>query len=90
DSFKGFRIVGTLPAYVGLYGAQLAQGRLWDTPMEVVVGAEVARAAGLQPGDRFAGSHGLADGGGAHGEHQFEVVGVLAPSGSVLDRLVLT
>lgn len=90
DSFKGFRIVGTTPAYLGLYGAQLAQGALWKAPMQVVVGDEVARAAGLKIGDRFAGSHGLADGGGAHGEHQFEVVGVLAPSGSVLDRLVLT
>jgi putative ABC transport system permease protein len=58
--------------------------------MQAVLGAEVARATGLQPGDRFAGSHGLAEGGGAHGEQPFEVVGVLAESGSVLDRLVLT
>jgi putative ABC transport system permease protein len=90
DAFRGFRIVGTTGAYMDLYGARLAQGRLWSQPMQVVLGAEVARAAGLGIGDRFAGSHGLAEGGGAHGEHLFEVVGVLAPAGGVLDRLVLT
>jgi putative ABC transport system permease protein len=90
DSFRGFRIVGTTPEYIALYGAQLAQGAPWTGVMQVVLGAEVARSTGLKLGDRFAGSHGLADGGGAHGEHQFEVVGVLAESGSVLDRLVLT
>ena len=90
DSFRGFRIAGTTPDYVDLYGAKLREGALWTRPMQAVLGAEVARAAGLKLGDRFAGSHGLAEGGGAHGEQPFEVVGVLAESGSVLDRLVLT
>lgn len=90
DSFRGYRIAGTTPDYIDLYGARLGQGALWTQPMQAVLGAEVARTSGLKPGDRFAGSHGLAEGGGAHGEHQFQVVGVLAESGSVLDRLVLT
>lgn len=90
DSYRGFRIAGTTPDYPGLYGAQLARGALWTRPMQAVLGAEVARATGLGVGSHFAGSHGLAEGGGAHGEQQFEVVGVLAASGSVLDRLVLT
>ncbi len=89
DSFRGYRIAGTTPDYLALYGAGLAQGTIWNQPMQAVLGAEVARTSGLKPGDHFAGSHGLAEGGGAHGEHQFEVVGVLAPSGTVLDRLVL-
>jgi putative ABC transport system permease protein len=41
-------------------------------------------------GQTFVGSHGLAAGGHAHGENFYTVVGVLAPSGSVLDRLILT
>ena len=90
DSFRGYRIAGTTPDYLDLYGAKLGQGALWAKPMQAVLGAEVARTSGLKVGDRFAGSHGLAEGGGAHGDHQFEVVGVLAESGSVLDRLVLT
>ncbi len=90
DSFRGYRIAGTTPDYLDLYGAKLGQGALWAKPMQAVLGAEVARTSGLKVGDRFAGSHGLAEGGGAHGDHQFEVVGILAESGSVLDRLVLT
>ena len=90
DSFHGYRIAGTTPDYIDLYGGRLGQGALWTKPMQAVLGAEVARASGLKPGDHFAGSHGLAEGGGAHGDHLFEVVGVLAESGSVLDRLVLT
>lgn len=90
DSFHGYRIAGTSPDYLDLYGGKLGQGALWTKPMQAVLGAEVARTSGLKLGDHFAGSHGLAEGGGAHGDHQFEVVGVLAESGSVLDRLVLT
>jgi putative ABC transport system permease protein len=90
DAFRGYRIAGTTSDYLDLYGGRLAQGALWTRPMQAVLGAEVARVSGLKVGDRFAGSHGLAEGGGAHGDHPFQVVGVLAESGSVLDRLVLT
>ncbi len=90
DTFHGHRIVGTTPDYLALYGARLGQGALWAQPMQAVLGAEVARTSRLKLGDHFAGSHGLAEGGGEHGDHRFEVVGVLAESGSVLDRLVLT
>lgn len=90
DALRGYRIVGTTPDYLDLYGAKLGQGAAWTKPMQAVLGAEVARTIGLKVGDRFAGSHGLGEGGGAHGDHLFEVVGVLAESGSVLDRLVLT
>ena len=41
-------------------------------------------------GDTFVGSHGLAAGGPQHGEHPYTVVGVLEPTASVLDRVVLT
>jgi putative ABC transport system permease protein len=90
DSFRGFRIVGTTPAYVSHYGATLAQGTLWSTPMQAVLGAQVATRSGLQPGERFAGSHGLGGGGDTHGATPYTVSGVLAPCGCVLDRLVLT
>ncbi len=90
DTFQGHRIVGTTPDYLDLYGGSLAQGRVWSGPMQAVLGADVARTSGLRVGDRFAGSHGLGEGGSAHADHQFEVVGVLAESGGVLDRLVLT
>lgn len=90
DSLQGFRIVGTSPAYVAHYEATYAQGRPWAAPMEVVLGATVARRLGLGLGARFVGSHGLGGSGHAHGDHAFTVVGILQPSASVLDRLVLT
>jgi putative ABC transport system permease protein len=90
DSFKGWRIVGAEKGYLNLYQAQLAAGRVWSQSMEVVLGAEVARKTGLRLGDRFAGSHGLGEGGHEHASHPYTVVGILADSASVLDRLVLT
>ncbi len=90
DSYRGFRIVGTEATFVAHYGAALAQGRNWTAPMEAVLGGEVARASGLGVGAAFTGSHGLAEGGGGHDESPYRVVGVLAPTGRAIDRLVLT
>ena len=92
DSFAGYRIVGTEPAYLGLYDAAIAEGRLFEEHGEAVLGAEVAARLGAGLGQKFVGSHGLSDGAGAgeHGSHPFTTVGVLAPTGTVVDRLVLT
>lgn len=90
DSYQGFRIVGTNHDYVALYDGRLATGRLWQKPLEVVLGAEVAARSGHAIGAKFAGAHGLGDGGDAHEGADYVVTGVLAPSGTVLDRLVLT
>lgn len=91
DSFRGFRIVGAPHEYVALYEAKLASGALWKQSMQVVLGHEAARATGMKVGSKFVGAHGIgADPGQGHDEHPFEVVGVLVPTGSVLDRLILT
>ena len=90
DNYQGFRIVGTSHAYPAHYQATLAQGHLWNAPMQVVLGATAARQLGLAPGSSFVGSHGLGAGGHAHGENPYVVTGILAPGGSVLDRLILT
>jgi putative ABC transport system permease protein len=90
DNFRSYRIVGTSQAYLAHYQATLAQGRTWGQPMEVVVGATAARKLGIALGNTFAGSHGLGSGGHLHGDTAYTVVGILAPGGSVLDRLILT
>jgi putative ABC transport system permease protein len=92
DNYKGFRVVGTTPAYVEHYEARLAHGRLWKAPLEVVLGAEVAATTGLSVGAHFAGAHGMGgtEGEQVHEQHDYTVVGVLATSGSVVDRAVLT
>lgn len=90
DSYRGYRIVGTEPALIAHYRAPLRAGRLWERPLEAVLGSEVARATGLAVGGRFAGSHGLGAAGAEHVESSFAVVGVLAATGTVVDRLILT
>ncbi len=90
DNYQSYRIVGTTHAYVAHYQAPLAQGRLWDAPMQVVLGATVARKLGMAVGQSFAGSHGLGVTGHRHGDHDYQVVGILGATGSVLDRLILT
>jgi putative ABC transport system permease protein len=91
DNFRGYRIVGTSTAYPDHYQARLRTGgRYWKKEMEAVLGAEVAARSGLKLGDTFAGSHGLTSGGEEHAQFPYTVVGILSPTGSVLDRLVLT
>lgn len=91
DSYRGFRIAGTTPDYLAHYAAPLASGRVWEAPMEAVIGAEVAARTGHGIGATFNGVHGLGEGGShAHENHPYKVVGVLARTGSVLDRLIVT
>jgi len=92
DNYKGFRIVGTNHDYVKHYNARLAQGRLWQAPLEAVLGAEVAMRTKFGPGATFIGAHGMGVGEGEHMHeaHAYQVVGVLAPTGTVVDRIVLT
>ena len=90
DSFRGHRIVGTTPSYISHYHVPLAQGALWTKPLQAVVGAQVAARTGLKLGDTFSGSHGLGSRGEVHGQTPYTVVGVLAASGLVLDRLIIT
>lgn len=90
DNYQGYRIVGTNPDYLGLYGVGFAQGEAWKEPFDVVLGAEVAKRTGLKTGDSFEGSHGISEGSHDHDEHGFKVKGVLEPKGNVVDRLVLT
>jgi putative ABC transport system permease protein len=90
DSLRGFRIVGTEPELVAHYGGIMAMGRLWNRPLEAVLGWDVATSTGLKPGQSFAGTHGLAEGGAEHGATPYRVVGILARTGQAVDRLVLT
>ena len=90
DSYQGFRIVGTNSDYVQHYGGRIAQGVDAARSMQAVFGAQAAKRTGATVGTHFFGSHGLADGGDAHEEAAFEIVGILHPTGTVLDRLIIT
>ena len=91
DNHKGFRIIGTNHEYVKHFGAELAAGVLWKGPLEAVLGADTADRTGLTLGATFAGAHGMSgDSEHMHDEHLYRVVGILRPTGTVIDRLVLT
>ncbi len=102
DSPRGFPVLGTTPEYFTrfLYGERqpllLAQGRAFSGTLaglyEAVLGAEVARALGYRLGQRLTLTHGLGGVEGAlaseHADKPFTVVGVLAPTGTPVDRTV--
>ncbi len=90
DTYQGFRIVGTTPAYAEHYKMTMAHGQMWHQPMQAVAGAQAAREGRLAVGSRFASSHGLGGKGHAHGDTPYQVTGVMAACGCVMDRLILT
>ena len=51
---------------------------------------DAARFNHLHIGENFVGSHGVVDGGSAHADRPYTVVGVLNPTGTVIDQLILT
>jgi len=93
DSYRGYRIIGTEPTYINQYEGVIKEGRVWQKPFEVVVGVTVAQSMRLTIGTEFFSSHGyveVPDPNAHHGHQAYKVVGILAPSNSVLDQLVLT
>lgn len=95
DAHRGFRVLGSNDAYFERYRygggrpLELAEGRPYDGVYDAVLGATVARELGYELGEEITLSHGL----GAvsfhdHDERPFTVVGILAPTGTPVDRTV--
>ena len=90
DNYRSYRIVGTTFAYPKHYEATLAEGKMWEAPLETTIGARVAATLGLRVGDTFFSSHGLTASEDVHDEKVFVVVGIFAPSNTIIDQLILT
>lgn len=90
DNYNGYRIVGTTPDYITHYAASLETGRIFKAPMEIVLGSEVAAQFKLNVDDSLVGAHGLVNSADLHADFPYKVVGILKPTGGVIDRLVLT
>ena len=93
DTYFGVPIVGTTPAFLEDRQAPLASGRNFTKPFEAVIGADAAsRFHALTIGNKFAGSHGWTRTGSddVHSDFPYTVVGILAPTGTSLDRAIYT
>ncbi|GAB4015253.1 ABC transporter permease [Spirosoma koreense] len=90
DNYRSFRIVGTNKKYLDHFGATVAEGKLFQQNLETVIGPRVAAITGLKIGDTFASSHGLDEAGEEHADSKYKVVGILSPTNTVTDQLILT
>ena len=90
DNYEGYRIVGTEKSYPEHYDARMAEGNWWQSEGEVVLGASVARLKQVSIGDKFYSSHGLGEAIEEHENFEYTVTGILEPTGTVIDKLILT
>lgn len=94
DSHRGFPVLGVPAAYFEhfRYGdrqaLRFAAGRPYAGVFEAVLGSEVARRLGYRPGSRITLAHGSGEFAPEHADKPFTVVGVLAPTGTPVDRTV--
>jgi putative ABC transport system permease protein len=90
DNYNGFHIVGTTVEYISHYEGKFAEGVPYHARMETVIGSAVEDQYHLRLGDKIVGAHGLVNSDDLHSNFPYTVVGILKPTGTVLDRLVLT
>ena len=96
DSHKGFRVIGTSRDFFKHYkfrktqSVGFASGAAFDDLFDAVIGAEVAHKLGYTVGQKIVVAHGIgslvtAD----HADMPFRVSGILAATGTPIDRSVL-
>jgi putative ABC transport system permease protein len=90
DNFKGYRIVGAEKKFIELYNGKIKKGKNLSKPFEVLVGSKVYSKLKIDIGDDLISSHGLRETGESHDDQSFQVVGLLEPSNSVIDQLIIT
>ena len=95
DSHHGFRVLGTTRDYFEHYryrsdrGLAFTAGAPFGDLFDAVLGADVAEALGYRLGDPIVVAHGLGDTSFAeHDDKPFRVAGILAKTGTPVDRTV--
>lgn len=95
DNHRGYRVLGTNQDYFRHYrygrkqNLALAEGKPFEDLFDVVIGAEIADALDYGLGDLVVITHGLAaEGFQKHDDLPFRISGILAPTGTPVDRTV--
>jgi putative ABC transport system permease protein len=95
DSHHGFPVLGTTSSYFEhfRYGDAQAlvflQGKPFNDTFDAVLGSEVAMKLGYKKGDQITLSHGMGNTHlPEHGNKPFTIVGILARTGTPVDRTV--
>ena len=95
DSHKGFRVMGTNHSYFEnyRYGSKqpltFQQGKEFNELFDVVIGADVANKLDYKIGDQIILAHGISDVAfSRHDNLPFKIVGILAPTGTPVDKTV--
>ncbi|SHO54843.1 ABC transporter permease [Vibrio quintilis] len=95
DSHKGFRVMGTNQDYFRFYKygrkqpLTFTEGKPFHGLFDAVIGSDVAQKLGYKIGSKMIIAHGISDVGFARHDHlPFTVVGILAPTGTPVDRTV--
>ncbi|WP_135382120.1 ABC transporter permease [Vibrio tasmaniensis] len=95
DSHKGFRVMGTNHSYFEKYryGSKqpltFQQGKEFNQLFDVVIGADVAKKLDYKIGDHIILAHGISDVAfSRHDNLPFTIVGILAPTGTPVDKTV--
>lgn len=93
DSHKGFRVMGTTNDYFRYFkfgqkqALSFTQGVAFSEPLQVVLGSEVAKALGYGLDQQIILSHGTGHVSFTHhNDTPFIISGVLAPTGTPVDR----
>ncbi|MFT4265789.1 MAG: ABC transporter permease [Xenophilus sp.] len=94
DSHRGFAVLATTPAYFERFrygdrqALQVREGRPFSDLFDAVIGADVAEQLGYRVGQRITLSHGSGELTPEHADKPFTVVGILARTGTPVDRTV--
>lgn len=93
DSHKGFRVMGTNQDYFRFYQygkkqpLSFKEGKPFSHLFDVVLGADVANKLNYQLGDKLVIAHGISDQSFTrHDNLPFTVTGILAPTGTPVDK----
>ena len=94
DSHRQFRVMGTSKAFFEHYryrrdrSLEVQQGVVMSDLFDAVIGSDVASALGYAAGDPIIVAHGLASF-AMHDDQPFRVAGILAKTGTPVDRTVI-